>query len=231
MATDAERGPIVFDVERADLSVQATFRTHFWSLFHNIPDLYSALLRELGEFGVTPNSIRTDAGDGSLGAYNVNFWMLNFRVQVRIRLEQVEIHSNNITQPDAELFERAFIRLFQALAGASREFAISGYAVDLGLHGQPTGVEPREYLASFVRRRPDLPGTYIGSGVVFYYGEDENSTIRTVTADLSGALTGKVYVRIYSLLKDTVQPQTLRGVVEGNMTAALRGIGLTRPNT
>jgi len=221
-----ETRPIVFDVQRTDVSIQAKFRTHYWSLFHNIPALYSALLTGLGEFGVTPHGIRSDVADGSLGAYNVNFWMLNFRALVRIRLEQIEVQSNNITQSDVEPLERAFVRLTEALAGSTSDFALSSYAVDVGLHGQPTGVDPKDYLATFVRTRPRLPGPYTGSGVVFYFGEDAATMVRTLTADLSGLLPDKLYVRVFSLYKETVHPHMLRSAVEGHVRAALQSIGL-----
>ena len=224
----SETAPIVFDVRRSDLSIQVNFRSHFWSLFHNIPNLYSALLRGLGEFGVTPSTIKSDVADGSLGAYNVNFWMFGFRALVRIRLEQVEIQFNNITQSDVEQMERAFVRLLEALAASNAEFALSSYAVDIGLHGELSGVESKDYLATFVARSPRLPGPYIGSGVVFYFGEDGAATLRTVTADLSGLLPGKLYVRVYCVYKETLDPKGLRAAVEEQMTAAFSSIGLRR---
>lgn len=226
MAANPPASPIRFEVERSDLSIQATFRTHLWALFHNIPQLYSALLTELGELGVTANSIKSDTADGSLGAYNVNFWLMNFRAQVRIRLEQLEIHFTNIVQADADKSERLFLQLARALAAVNEEFAFSGYAVDIGLHGQPIGIEPKEYLARFVGRRPQLPGPYIASGAVFYFGEEGHATLRTLTADLSGLLTDKLYVRIYSVFKDTVRPERLRSTVEEHTSAALRSIDL-----
>ena len=71
--------PVLFNPERADLSVTVTFSGHLWPLFHNVLDLYSALLNELADFGITVSGIKSDVGDGSLGAYNVNFWLLGFR--------------------------------------------------------------------------------------------------------------------------------------------------------
>jgi len=218
--------PIVFDVQRSDLLIRAKFRNHLWSLFHNIPALYSALLNRLEEFGVTPNSIRSDLADSSLGAYNVNFWMMGFRAQVRIRLEQVEIDFNGITQTDVDPLERAFVQLSQALSDANSDFALSSYTVEIGLHGQPTGIEAKEFLASFFRKVPQLPGPYIGSGAVFYFGEEATALIRNVSVDLSGQLIGGLYVRIFSVFKESVRPETLRAVVEEQFSAALLSVGL-----
>lgn len=222
----AERAPIVFDVQRSDLTIQINFGKHFWPLFHNIPSFYSALLDRLGEFGVVPNSIRTDVADGSLGAYNVNFWMFNFRASVRIRLERLELQFNNILQSDLDELERVFVRLTEALAASFEGFEVASYAVDLGLHGQPLGVEPKTYLARFISNVPEGVGPHFGSGVVFYFGEEGQAPLRTITADLSGPLPGKVYVRLYSVLTGTTA-HALRGAIEEHMTIGLRSLGLT----
>ena len=67
---------------------------------------------------------------------------------------------------------------------------------------------------------------FIGSGAVFYFGEEGDTTLRTITADLSGYLPGKLYIRVYAIYKDTVRPQTLKTAVEEHMAAALRSLGL-----
>ena len=74
-----------FRVERSELNVQVGFASPFWPLATNIAGLYAGLLKYLRDFGVTSHAIRPDSADGSLGAFNVNFWMLNFGVIVRIR--------------------------------------------------------------------------------------------------------------------------------------------------
>ena len=154
--------------------------------------------------------------------------MLGFRALVRIRLERLEIQFDNITQADVEPMERAFVRLLGALAAAQSDFDLSSYAVDIGLHGRLSGVEPKDYLGTFVAKSPSLPGPYIASGVIFYFGEDGAAAVRTVTADLSGLVPGNLYVRIYCLYKDTVPPQGLRAAAQEQIRAALSSLGLTR---
>lgn len=224
---DAEQRP-AFNVQRSDLTVHANFRTHLWSLFHDVPSFYAAVLRALADFGVTPHAIRSEVGDGSLGAYNVNFWMLDFRTLVRVRLERLEIQFNNILQPDVERLERAFVRLIEALQASNPDFAVSGYLVDIGLHGDLPGVDARGYLARFVTMHPTLPGPYVGSGAVFYHGEDGPATFRSLTADLSRQVTGGLYVGYHAFYNGTVRPEILRTTVEADITTALRGLGLTR---
>ena len=74
-----------FEIERSQLSIQVGYRSRSWMLVHEIPRLYEALLQSLADFGVVPQSIRSDSGDGSLGGYSVNIWMLNYGASVRLR--------------------------------------------------------------------------------------------------------------------------------------------------
>lgn len=224
----ATPAPASFDVQRANLSIQVKFGKQFWPLFHNIPSLYSALLERLGSFGVTPQSIKSEVGDGSLGAYNVNFWLLGFRALVRIRLEQMEVEFNAITQQDVDPFEKAFVELLAALAQASPEVGVSSYTIDIGLHGDVGGIEPKEYLSRFLRAIPSGAGPFIGCGVVFYFGAAGPATLRSVSADLSGALPGKLFVRAFSVYDATVQPSGLRRLVEEDGQAALSILNLAR---
>jgi hypothetical protein len=228
MATSEDAGeqpPIPFKVERSDLAVQVTFRSRLWSLFHDITKLYDALL-DLSEFGVTAQGIKSDVADGSLGAYNVNFWMLDFRVLVRIRLERLDIQFNGMVQGDLERFEQAFLRLLGALSTARSDFAVAGYGIDLGLHGETVGVESGEYLSRFVRNIPRV-GPHLTSGVIFYYGEGGASTLRTLTLEMSGSFPGRLFFKHYALFNDSVRPDTLRRVFEEQVMTALRLVGLS----
>lgn len=101
---------VPFRVERSELNIQLTFARPFWPIANNIGLLYSGLLDQLREFGVTPQAIRPDAGDGSLGAFNVNFWLLQFGVMARIRLESIELHAPTFNV-DLDQLERAFLAL------------------------------------------------------------------------------------------------------------------------
>jgi hypothetical protein len=218
--------PVQIEVQKSDLQIRARFRTHLWTLFHNIPSLYSALLSGLGEFGVTPDRIRSDVGDGSLGAYNVNFWMLGFRALVRIRLEQLEVDFNDITKRDLDAFEQAFVRLCEALAAANPGLEFSNQTVDLGLHADTIGVQPPAYLSSFITRVPQLPNA-VGSTVSFYFAPRDGKVIfRTLGVDLSAAMTGKLFVRIFSNYDGSVQPTNLRAVVESDVISGIAALGL-----
>jgi hypothetical protein len=195
----ARPGLTQFITERADLAVTAKFNDPFWGLFHDIPQMYRALLANLAEEGVTAHGIRSEAGDGTLGGQNVNFWMLNFKARVNIRLEQVEVQANNIIQQDVDRLDRAIQRLYGALATAYPNVSFASYTVELGLHGRLDGIEVQDYLSGFLRQAPRLAGPFLGCGLVLYFGPEGPAALRSVTADLSGQLAGGLYIRMYDV--------------------------------
>jgi hypothetical protein len=183
-------------------------------------------LNELGDVGITVNGIKSDVGDGSLGAYNVNFWLLGFRALVRVRLERVEIQVNNLTRQDLDQLEGAVIKLIRALSKADPKSVIASYTIDLGLHGSLVGTDPKGHLGRFLRAAPNSSTPLIGCGVVFYLGADDIATVRSVTADLSGVLPGNLYVRLFSVYSNSVQPSGLRQVIDKDARDALALLGL-----
>ena len=216
---------IPFDTQRSDISIQGTFESELWSLFHDVPRLYSGLLHGLRDTGITPNSIKVDNGDGSLGGYNVHFWLFDFRVQVRVRLDRFEIDFRNIVQSDIAPVEHLLLGLVDALTTSTSDFRVAGYHVDLHLHGDVVGVDRNEYLGRFVKNAPDL-GPSLGSGCVFYFGDQPGAPLRTVTVDLSGVVPGKVYVRLFTFLDGSIAPGELRTVFEKEAKASLAAMGL-----
>ncbi len=214
-----------FDVNRADLNIQINFGSQFWPLIHNIPRLYSALLTGMKTFGLGSRAIRTDTGDGSLGDYNVNFWLFDFRAVVKIRLDGAELHCPNLTDSDVEPLERAFIRLAECLSQAQENLPLSSYFVTVNLHGQPEGLSAKNYLAGFVRSIPDQMGPQLGNGVVFYFGNHGPVTRATVTADQL-LVPDSVALRLTCLLDGSLRPDELRRTIEAELNAALNGLGL-----
>lgn len=184
-----------FDTQRSDLSIQGTFESELWSLFHNVPQLYSALLHGLRDTGITPNSIRVENGDGSLGGYNVHFWLFDSRVLVRVRIDRFEIDFRNIVQSDIAPVEHVLTGLVGALSASAEGVRVASYHVDLHLHGDVVGLDRNEYLGRYVKNVPDL-GPSLGSGCVFYFGDQPGAPLRTVSVDVSGVVPGKVYVRL-----------------------------------
>lgn len=220
-----KRKLIPFDSERSDLSIQGTFESELWCLFHDVPRLYSRLLHALRDTGITANSIKVENGDGSLGGYNVSFSLFELRILVRIRLDRFEIEYRNMVHTGIAPVEHVLVRLVDALTSSTSDFRVASYLVDLHLHGDVVGMDRNKYLARYVRNAPDL-GRSLGSGCVFYFGDHPGAPIRTVSMDLSGVVPGKVYVRLYALLEGSIAAGELTGAIQKEANASMAAIGL-----
>ena len=108
-----------------------------------------------------------------------------------------------------------------------RSLSVRSSQVTLAMHGQPNGVDAREFLVRFVRATPTGLGENLGAGVVFYFGERPPLTFSSVSADLSGVYPGKMFVKLHAAFGGTMAPQSVRATTEDHFRAALAGIGLT----
>jgi hypothetical protein len=214
-----------FRIERSELNVQLSFASPFWPLANNIAALYSGLLKHLGDLGVTSYGIKTDSADGSLGAFNVNFWMLNFGVIARIRLDGVELNSPSFGV-DADQLERAFRALDQSLHEAQSDLAYSGYVVTVGMHGRVEGTGSNEFLDKFTRNAPAGLGKSMGSGAVFYFEGTSPTTLLSVSADLSAVVAGGLFVKVHSVFDESMKPEGLRAFAEQQLEQSVKALGL-----
>lgn len=218
-----------FRIERSELNVQLSFSEPFWPLANNIALLYTGLMKHLRDFGVTTYAIRTDSGDGSLGGFNVNFWMLNFGVIVRIRLDGVELNAPNFGV-DADQLERAFRALDQSLREAQNELNYSSYVVTVGMHGRVEGVESKQFLEKFTSNAPQGLGNLMGSGAIFYFDGQSPATLLSVSADLSASVAGGVFVKVHSVFDGSMKPEALRASAEQQLEQGVKALGLDVPN-
>lgn len=214
-----------FRIERSELNVQIGFASPFWPLANNIAALYAGLLKHLRDFGVTSYGIRPDSADGSLGAFNVNFWMLNFGVIVRIRLDGVELNAPSFAV-DTDQLERAFRALDQSLREAQHDLAYSSYVVTVGMHGRVEGIESKEFLDNLTRNAPTGLGKSIGSGAVFYFEGAPPATLLSVSADLSSVVAGGVFVKVHSVFDESMKPEGLHSSTEQQLEQSVKALGL-----
>lgn len=214
-----------FSIERSELSVQLGFVTPLWAIATNIALLYSGLLNHMREFGVTSQGIRPDSGDGSVGGFNVNFWILQFGAIVRIRLDGVELNAPSFNV-DVDQLERAFLALDSSLRDAQKDLSYSNYVVTVGVHGRVAGTESKKFLARFTGDVPPGLGDVIGSGAVFYYQGRPPATMLSVSADLSAVITDGVFVKVHSVFDGSMRPDALRKAAQQHLEQSTKALGL-----
>ena len=76
-----------FNIEQLNLELESTFSPRLWSLVHDVPVLYDALLEKLAHVGISGMDLRPEAGNGSVGATGLGFQLFRNTVNVQLRLD------------------------------------------------------------------------------------------------------------------------------------------------
>ena len=218
-----------FNIERSGLSLRIHYNARSWMLVHEIPRLYEALLQGLDGFGVSPQDIRSDNGDGSLGGYGVNLWMSNFGAHVRLSLTGADLSCADLSRVDLDQLERAFVCLTDSLiTAADNDLVFASYAVTNDLHGHVEDLETKDYLARFVNT-PDVEelGPSLGSGAFFYFGERPPVAQSRLSVDLSGVIVGCLHIGAFSMLDGSaLGPSDIRNAITERLRISLEAVGL-----
>ena len=216
-----------FDIERSALNLHIGYRGRSWMLNDKSP-LYEALLERLSSLGASPYTIRTDTGDGSLGGYSLGISTLNYAVHLRLGLTGAELRCDDLSRVTLDQLEQVFVRLTEALVAIDESLTFASFSVNVELHGQPQGVEVKDYLATFVNApEKDELGPPLGSGAVFYFGEHSPVTLSNVSVDFSGVLEGKLYFRAINVLDGgALEPSGVRDVAIERLKVGLEAVGL-----
>jgi len=217
--------PIPFRIERSELNAQLAFAEPLWPIANNVAALYSGLLAHMGEFGVTSHAMRADNGDGSLGGFNINFWMLQYGAIVRIRLDGIEVNVPNFSVDVGQL-ERALLALDLSLREAQNNLSYSNFTLTVGMHGRAEGVDSKQFLERFTGKAPQGLGSLVGSGAIFYFEGPPPITVLSVSADLSATVAGGIFVKVHSVFDGSMKMDALRRVAEPQLEQSIKALGL-----
>lgn len=184
---------IDFAVERGDLQFHASYAEPMFGLWKEPEDLFRRLFVNLSQHGLQLNDLKWNQAP-SVGEVQLNFYLFNYAVGVRARLERLEVEVFDIRKVAQEQLERAVIDLIAGLQSHKPELAFTAYSVSVGYHGKLAGSSASE----FTRRLTTAPaqfGGQTGAGAVFYYGPEEGRTSSAITADMSAVVADALFFR------------------------------------
>ena len=85
-----------FSIEQREVELESTFSPRLWSLVHDVPVLYEALLERLAPVGLSGMDLRPEAGNGSVGGAGLGFWLFGNKVNVQIRLDSFRFRTSSL---------------------------------------------------------------------------------------------------------------------------------------
>src|SRR5207244_2188046 len=76
-------------ISQSEFELESKFEPRLWSLHGDVPELYEALLTNLGPLGLSSVDLREETGDGSVGGRGLGFFLFAFNANVRIGLQSL----------------------------------------------------------------------------------------------------------------------------------------------
>ena len=157
-----------FNIERRDIELESTFSPRLWSLVHDGPVLYDALLERLAHVGLSGMDLRPEAGNGSVGTTGLEFWLFGNKVNVQLRLDSFRFRTSSLASDVLDSADGVVAAIRQALPD---ELRFRTHAVSYACHGLIEGMKAAELVGGIVGNAPVIEGFggHLGTGVAFYF--------------------------------------------------------------
>lgn len=217
----------VFDIQQSEAELEVRFQPRLWSLIHNVPALYEALLTNLAPCQLSANDLRVE-GSG-IGGAALSFWLFNFNVNVTIRLEGFTVRCNRIRQVSREHLTQTVDGIVAALGQAIGDaVVVQGQTIEYSSHGAVEGLSASDVIQRFTKAGPVVAGfgESNGRGAAFYYGEAGPLLSSVLTIDISRVIADGLFLRILLAVAPRLSNAELIDLAIGRVTASFAALDL-----
>ena len=223
---------IEFRLRDARFSVQARLRTPLWNLVQDMPAVCSCVLERLAPFGISLDDLHIDNRDGNLGEANLGFWALDLHARCNIRLADVEVHCQELSQVETRQIDQLTQALLGSVLDGQPGASFVDYQVTFRVHGAPGTSSPASFLQPFASFEPKGLGPVTGSGASFYFGPSGRRVSCAISADMSSSFTDSIYLATRVVFdSDQLPKEELMAEAGRYLKASLAALGLTLPAT
>ena len=223
MATD-------FAIERGKLQLDANYTEPMFALWRETDQLFQRLFVGLSKYGLRLTDLKWDQGANSVGDVQLNFYLFNFAVGVRIRIDRLEVELFDTRKVTADQLEEAVLDLATALRTHKPDMAFSAYSVAIAYHGMLADTTAMAYTAQLANAPKPLGAPTGGTGAVFYYGPEDGRISSAITADLSGVVADALFFRALVVWDGAQVPlNEVKARMNAYMNRVFEGFGLNIP--
>ena len=166
-----------FTIEQSEVELESNFAPRLWSLVHDVPALYEALLHELGNAGLSSADLRPDAGNGSVGSTGLALRLFGGKVNARMSLDRLYFRASLFAPELASAVDGVTTSIRRVLS----EFRFSTHTVSYACHGPIEGIDPAEFVREFVPRPPAVDGAL---GITLAREPPSTSVVRRAPPEL-----------------------------------------------
>ena len=214
-----------FAIEQSEIEIESRFASRLWSVLHDVPVLYEALLDELAGAGLSSMDLRPDAGNGAVGGAGLGVWLFGGKANARIGVDSVRFQTSSAEPQVVDSVDG----VIGAVRRASPELNFKTHAVSYAHHGRIEGMKAAELVRRFVPNSVNIDGfgDCLGAGAALYFGEAPPMISSTVTLDASRLVQDGLFVRVFMVMDEAAGiGSALRVLAEERTGAVLRAVGL-----
>ena len=217
-----------FAIQQSEIELESNFAPRLWSVVHDVPVLYDALLEELASAGLSTMDLRPDAGNGSVGGTGLGVWLFGGAANVRIGLDSVRFRTSSLAPHIVDSVDG----VIGAVRRASPELRFKTHAISYAHHGLIEGMKAADFVRRFVPNSVNIDGfgDCLGAGAALYFGEAPPMVSSTLTLDVSRVVQDGIFVRVFMVMDGAIGTgPAIRALAEERAGAALTAVGLASP--
>ena len=185
------------EVAKSDLAFEAGLSEPDFGLLRD-DALLKQLLKRLAPFGGQLGDLRIERGNGSIGDQHLLWYLFNYAMTLRIRVDRVEV-TCPLPSDQMARFTEAMVEVLRAFKDRQADMSFRAFAMTVAVHAKLERTSAPEYLSRFVANVPAGLGPSTGSGGVFYFGPEGDRLWSNITVDASAVVPDAVFFRIRAM--------------------------------
>jgi len=185
---------VKFVVSRSDATFEAGYQQPQFTLFRDDAGLFARLVSRLSSYGLKLSDMKMERGSGTFGEIHLFFYLLEYVLTVRIRLDRVEIFCSHLTEENKKRVVAATIDTLDCIreniGGQYRAYALS-----MNIHGLLENQSARAFLSKLIVAPPADAGSVTGNAVAYYFAPIDDRIASSLTFDVSATTADGLYAR------------------------------------
>ena len=186
--------PVKFVVSKSDVTFEAGYQQPEFGLFREDAGLFARLVSRLSSYGLKLSDMKVERGSGTLAEIHLFFYLLDYLLTVRIRLDRAEIFCSHLTDENKKRVIAATLDTLDCIreniGGQYR-----AYALTMNIHGLLENQSARTFLSKLIVAPPAAAGSVSGNAVAYYFSPVDDRIASSLTFDVSATAADGLYAR------------------------------------
>lgn len=218
--------PMNLEVLKAELGVEVAYSQPEFDLFEGPSQLLNKLYNRLQKHGLKLSELRSE-NSLIIGERHLLCYLFNYGMTIKIRYDKIEIYCAELPRPLVERYVAGIIDTLAAVKDALPNLSFKAFAISVPLHGRIEGEATGDFMNRLTIKSPGGLGPPTGAGAVFYFGQENDRLLSSLTTDISAVVQDAIFIRIHAVWDGNLTSvESLPKVANDFVGRALGVIGL-----